>query len=1014
MVKEPGAFFREEGELDRYPVLVIGAGVAGLTVAVNAAEMGKRVLLVDRASSHGGTITLLDKQFPTDSCGFCQILPPDPIRSEACLKSAFEHPLVRFLPSTEVEAVEGEAGNFKVTLLRKARFVDQSLCTHCGKCIEACPESYPDPLHWGMATRKAIDYRSALCSPSQIEVDVSKCTMCGACVKACPQEAIDLGRGEERLHVEVASIVLATGFVLADPSSRPELGYGKFPDVITSMELERLIAKGWAQGKREIQRPSDGSVPERVAWIQCVGSRDTKHSYCSSVCCAIALKEARMVREILPKAVLKVFYMDLRTCGKGYESYLEATKSMGVEMVRARPSEVFSRGGVLYLRVEDEMGNLREEPFDLVVLSLGMEPAKETLRLAKILGLELDHEGLVVRSPGSLSGTGREGIFVAGAACEPKDIPETVMASLEVASMVASQGTPSTLEELSPLSAVVTNPRDEDIRILVVLCDCCDTLTPLLGFEELAESLKGEKGVVEVVRESRLCRSEGLERLKGALARRKANSLVVGACTSRWLKGRKLAEMGGLDPNLVEVVNLREQTLWSHREASQEIQRSALAKLKAAVAKMRAYLPVGQSLPPRPPETRVLVVGGGPAGISASLVLASLGHEVVLVEREKELGGNLRWLSYGLREDFEPKRLLKSLLDHLRESQSVRVLTEAQVESLRGRPGHFTATIRGRDGQETIPAGAIILATGGDAVESTPYSMGHPGVMNQKDLELAMAGGRLDPKGLREVVMIQCVGSRNEEHPYCSRTCCASALKNCLRLLEGNPDLRLFVLYRDIRAFGTLERHYRKAREAGAIFVPFDPHDPPVLSQKDGALKVVFLDPTVGARLALKPDMVILNTGISPSIPNSVLESLDLELAEGGFLRERNPKFRPLDLGEGVYGCGLCLGPAFLDEAMAQGRGAGLRASQFLRGLAMRTNIWGARVNPSRCSQCGLCVETCPFGARELDTERGHAVVWGELCQACGSCVAVCPNDASQLWAQTDKQTLAAIEALLE
>lgn len=1015
MEKDSSPLLHEMGETGRYKALVIGAGVAGLTVALNVAEGGGRVLLVDQASSHGGTMTLLDKQFPTDSCGFCHILPEDPTRSEACLKSIFHHPLIDFLPLTNVESVEGEEGDFRVKLLRKAQVVDPKLCTNCGKCIEACPESYLDPLQWNMATRKAIDHRSTLCAPSQIEVDFSKCTLCGACVQACPQKAIDLGRRQERLQVGADSIVLATGFVLVDPASRPELGYGKFKDVVTSMELERLIAKGWTRGKTEILRPSDGSVPSKVAWIQCVGSRDKTHSYCSSVCCTIALKEARMVRELIPQAALKIFYMDLRTCGKGYESYLESTRSMGIEMVKARPSEVFSRDGLLHLRVEDDKGKLREEPFDLIVLSMGMEPAEESIRLARMLGVELDEEGLAITEPGTLSATKRKGIFVAGAASEPRDIPESVMTALEVASMVAPEDPSLPTQEQSAPSTVFTDPREEELKILAILCDCCETLSSQLDLEGLKESLEEEKGVVQVVRESRLCRKEGMERLKGVLSRAKANAMVVGACTSRWLKGRKLAEEAALDPHLVEVVNLREQLIWSHTEVPQNLEERALAQLKAAVAKLKNYLPSGQSLPPRMPEKRVLVVGGGPAGISAALASASLGCEAILVEREKELGGNLRRLRYGLKQTSDPSELLKSLLDRLEGNSAVRVLTGAEVERVQGRPGHFSVSIRKGEERETVRAGAIILATGGEIVDSKDYSRGaHQGVINQRELELAVSNGDLDPRQLREVVMIQCVGSRNEEHPYCSRTCCASALKNCLRLLAGNPEIRIFVLYRDLRAFGTLERHYRKAREAGVIFVPFEPNDPPVVSQEDGKLRVTFWEPTVGARLVLRPDRVVLNTGIFPQIPHPVVGSLGLELGQGGFLRERNPKFRPLDLAEGIYGCGLCLGPAFLHEAMTQGRGAGLRAVNFLRGLASRTNIMGARVNASRCSGCGLCVVTCPFGARELDPEKRHAVVYGEVCQACGSCVAVCPNDASQLWGSSDRQTLAAIDALLE
>jgi heterodisulfide reductase subunit A len=1004
-----------ESHLDA-EVLVIGAGLAGLTATFDLAEAGRRVLLVDQAAAHGGFLTLLDRQFPTDSCGFCQILPHDPGEADACLKSIFRYPGVTFLPSTDVEKVEGEAGAFSVRLHRRAGCVDETQCTHCGKCVEACPESYPDPLHGGILTRKAIGYRAPLCAPSEITVDRERCTRCGACVAACPEDAICLDAQDSWEVRRVGAVVLATGFRLHDPSDHLEYGYGRFPDVVTSLELERLMAKGLLEGKEELRRPSDGRIPSRIAWIQCVGSREEKRNYCSSACCMIALKEARLCRRLLPDAHLEIFYMDLRTCGKGYESYLHQAERMGIRFTRGRPGEVQRKEGQIWLQAEGEDNAWREEPFDMVILSVGFEASPETRRVAEILGIALDADGFLSLEPGSLSRTGRDGIFVAGGASEPRDIPETVTQAHEAAALAAVQcAAPPTA--VAPAALPSTDPREAGLRTLVALCDCSGTLAASLDWDAIRVSLESEPDVAGAKLGSYLCVAAGLDELRKDLEESRANSLVVGACTQRWLNPRLRQGLAsvGLDPHLIQIVNLREQGAWAHGDARRAATARAAAELRAAVAKCQNYRPLAASSAAPSPDAGVLVLGGGPAGISAALTLSEMGRTVTLVESSAELGGNLRWLHYGLQEAFKPEQLLKDLLGRLEAAARVRVLAGASVRNLRGRPGSFLAEVAGDSGPaEAIRFGALILATGAEMHRPKTFHYGEDErILTQRDLEAALSGGGLDVRGLGEVAMIQCVGSRDEEHPYCSRICCAVALKNAIRLLEGNPGLRLLVFYRDIRAFGTLERYYRQAREKGALFVPFDPADPPSLELQDGGLVLTALDPVVGLRVRFRPDRVVLSSGMVPQLPKEFLAPLGLQPDAEGFLPEVNPKFRPLDLKEGVYACGLALGPAFLGEAMAQGRGAALRAAAFLEGVRRVPAAQGARVLGSRCSACGLCVAACPFEARELDDEVGHAVVHAELCQACGTCTAVCPNDASQLLGSSDRQLLSAIDALM-
>lgn len=997
-------------------VMIIGAGLAGLTAAFDLVETGRKVLLVDRSAAHGGTMTLLDRQFPTDSCGFCQILPHDPQEAVACLKSTLSHQGVAFLPFTTVKDVKGKAGDFTATLNRKASGVDSSRCTRCGLCIEACPEIYPDPLHGGVIQRKAIGYREPLCAPSDLAVDWEHCTRCGACVKACPEEAVELDAKDWTEERRVGSIILATGFRLHDPSDIPEHGYGRLRGVLTTLELERLMAKCLSEGHEEILIPTHVGQTPRIAWIQCVGSRDLIHTYCSSVCCMISLKQARLLREMLPEAHLEIFYMDLRTCGKGYESYLKRANELGIQFTRGRPGEVMQRNGQLLLQVEGLDGTWREETVDMVVLSVGFEASPESRRLADLLGCALDPDGFLQASPGSLTRTDREGVYVAGAAAEPRDIPETVIQAHEAAAMAAVHSEPATLAE--PLRPPpVTDPLEADLRFLAALCDCSETLAPSLDFKTLRAELAQVPNVVGCRLYSRLCHQEGIQQLSQDLKECEANGLIVGACTPRWLhpKLRLMFSAAGLDPNLVRIVNLREQGVWSHKNAHPGLIDRVRAELRAALAFCSEYRPLPQS-PTEEDQSAILVVGGGPAGMCAALALSDLGIPVTMVEKEAVLGGNLRWIRYGLQTEVRPDSLLKDLLQGIKGASNIHVQTQTTVQSVRGRPGSYGVTLTDAFGRAVLRSfGAIILATGGHAYQPRAFHYGEDArILTQRDLELALSRKDFDPKALREVIMIQCVGSRDEEHPYCSRVCCAAALKNTLRLLEANPDLRLIVLYRDIRSFGTTERYYEKARELGALFIPFDPSNPPVLEIRDENLSIEADDPLVGLRVRFRPDRLILSTGIVPDIPAGLLSSLGLMADAEGFLAEANPKFRPLDLQDGVYACGLALGPAFFGEAMAQGRGAAIRAAAFLERLKRSTTHVGVRVHESRCSACGLCVTSCPFDARELDEEQGCAVVHSQLCQACGTCAAVCPNDATQLQGATKRQVLTAVDALFE
>jgi heterodisulfide reductase subunit A len=965
--------------------------------ALDLADVGLKVVIIDQQQAHGGILTLLDRQFPTDSCGLCQILPPDPDASWGCLKSLLLHPNMEFLPQTTVSEVAGKPGAFVITLQEGARFVDPTKCTRCGLCIEACPEEVPDPVEAGVFMRKALGYRSMLCTQSLIAIDQGYCTRCGLCKEVCPVDAIDLDAVGAMRSLSVKAVVVATGFSIMEGAERPEYGYGRLPDVVTTMELERMLSKAPHEGAAALKRPSDGRTPRRVAWIQCVGSRDDGHPWCSSVCCMISLKQARMCREILPEAHLEIFYMDLRACGRSYEQYLNETRASGVAMTRGRPTEVIPKGGELLVQVEDDKASWREEPFDLVVLSVGMEPSPDSRSLYRLLGLETDDHGFVQRGQASLAQTNKEGVYVAGSPLEPMDIAESVLAAHEAAALLASRIRPQPMD-IGSRSTSRLEPTKEEIRPLVILCDCASTLSPAFNWEEIQERLQKEADVSAVVRRSHLCWPKEAEEIPELIREKDANAVIIGACTPRWLEPSLSGYLreAGLDADFVQFCNIREQMAWVHRGDPKGATDAATGSICGALSRIRANRP-WVSPGPRPPSERILVIGGGPAGLSAAITASDLGFGVTVVEQSGELGGNLRFLHYGADNRFSPQKVLKELVESVSGRETIEVLTSSTVTSIIGPPGDFRVRIKCQgEAPTTGRFGAIIVATGASAHLPGGFNYGrHPSVMTQRDLEEAVASGRLDASSLRQVAMIQCVESRGEILPYCSRICCAAALKNSLKLIELNPSVKILIFYRDMRSLGTMEATYRTAREAGVIFIPYEPEEPPAVRGDGPGLMVEAMEPMLNRRLRLKADLVVLSTGVVPKgeVP---LEGRPLVDAHG-FLIQANPKFRPLDVSEGLFGCGLAMGPAFLYESMAQGRGAAMRASSYILRLKRGVHESCARVNPRICTACGVCVEVCPYEAREIQQEEGHAIVRGELCQACGSCVAACPNAACEM-----------------
>ncbi len=856
------------------------------------------------------------------------------------------------------------------------------------------------------------------------------CSECNQCFYACKAEAIDHYQKDELVAVNVGAVVLAPGLEPVEGTIRPEFGYGYYSNVVTSLEFERMLsASGPFAGV--VKRPSDGRHPVKVAFIQCVGSRDTScgNGYCSSVCCMYATKEAVIAKEHDAHIEPTIFYLDIRAFGKGFEQYIDrAREEHGVRYVRSMVSSVREVPGSGNLRVQYAIFDrpqgaprVVEEEFDLVVLSVGLRPADGTLELAQRVGVELNAYGFCEAEPFSPTSTNRAGIFVAGGFGEPKDIPETVIEASSAAAaascLLADSRGSLTRQMVYPAERDVS---EEETRVGVFVCHCGINIGGVVKVPEVVEYVKTLPSVAYAEHNLYTCSQDTQEKITEVVKEQGLNRVVVASCTPRTHEPlfQDTIRQAGLNPHLFELANIREQDSWVHREVGRQVATDKAKDLvRMAVAKASRLRPIQRLA--FEVNHRALVVGGGLAGMTAALTVADQGFDVVLLEREGELGGNLRHIYTGFG-GSDPQHLLADTIKRVRENERISVLLQAELRQVTGYVGAFESRVRQADGTwHDLKHGAIIIATGGREIEPTEYGYGTlAGVMTQREYEQLIRPGRsaepqADPAS---VVMIQCVGSRDEAHPYCSRICCSEAIKNALETKRRNPLADVAILYRDVRTFGFKEDLYRQARESGILFLEYDPESKPTVQSQNGRLSVAVPVQPEGETVTLPADMVVLSAGIEPLPENEGLAQLvKVPLDQDGFFLEAHVKLRPLDFAaDGVYLCGLAHSPRFIDETIAQAKGAAVRAVTLLAREKLDATAITAEVNPRLCSACGVCVDTCPYNARIIPEEDGYyAHVIEVLCQGCGACIVACPNGATQQRGFEFKQIFSVIDAAL-
>ncbi len=843
------------------------------------------------------------------------------------------------------------------------------------------------------------------------------CSECYRCVDACLAQAIDHDMEPVVETVEVGAILYACGFSPFDATQKPEYGYGRYPNVMTSLEYERILAASGPTGGH-VQRPSDGKVPRKMAWIQCVGSRDVSigKDYCSSVCCMYATKQAIVTKDHEPDVETTIFYIDSRAMGKGFQRYWErAERQHGVRFVRCQISRIVEtpEGNNLELTYVDEENRIQTEVFDLVILSVGLAVSSEAQETAEELNLETDRFGFVVTDPLDPVKTTVEGVYTCGVSGEPKDIPETVAQASAAAAAAQCLLAPARNTCTTPPVRVEERSLAGDIpRIGVFVCHCGINIAGVVDVKAVADYARTLPNVVHAENLLFSCSTDSTEKIKSLIREKQLNRVVVASCSPRTHEPlfQDCLTEAGVNKYLFEMANIRDQCSWVHGSDPEKATEKAKDLVRMAVAKALFLEPL-QELPVAVTQ-RALVLGGGVSGMTAALHLADQGFRTALVEREDSLGGEARrWMRFHY-SGIDVAAAVKDLVTTVEKHPNIDVYTRSQVTSFEGHTGHFKSTVKTPDGEVFLEYGALVVATGGEEYEPSEYGYGtDPRIVTQRQFHVKLEETSWEAEAPR-VVMIQCVGSRDEERPYCSRVCCTAAISNALRLKEKNPRASVTILYRDIRTFGKRELLYRKAREAGIRFCRYQPEAKPRITVTDDEIRVRFLDQNLREELELSADWLVLSTAIVPRSTNADVATLfKLNTDVDGFFMEAHVKLRPLDFANpGLYLCGLAHSPKFLEESIAQAKGAAARAATILSKETLTVGGRVAVVDPARCAVCLTCVRTCPYEVPVVVTPtqsvRRAAYIDPAKCQGCGACVAECPSKAIQLQYFTDVQLL--------
>ncbi len=1002
-------------------VLVIGGGVAGISAALDLADQGHMVYLVERTPSIGGKMAQLDKTFPTLDCSICILAP----KMVECAR----HPRINLLTYSEVKQVDPirKGTAFKVKILLKPRYVDASKCTSCGTCAKKCPyKKFPSEFEQGLKKRGAAYIPFLQAVPAVYLIDEDNCIYfqngtCKACEKFCPAHAIDFEQKPKEIEIEVASIVVATGFDLIDVSSIKRYGYGKYDNVVVSLEYERIMcASGPTQG--EILRLSDSKHPHKIGFILCAGSRNVGcKPYCSKICCMYATKEAIMTMEHAPDSEILVFCNDLRTIGKNHNEFIERAKTdYKVQYVKGLPYKIYENPETKDLKIrytDFATGKVKYEDVDMVVLFPAVKPSRGAKELNDILGVEPDDYGFIkpISSINNIE-TSVPGIYVCGSAHGPEDISTSVAEASGAASKAVSRTSVTSVEEIKEDIIEKEVTKEEPPRIGVFICHCGSNIAGFVNVEKIAEEIETVENVVYVERNLYTCSEESQKSIQAAIEKHDLNRVIIAACTPRThlplFQGT--CHKAGLNPYLVLFASIRELVSWVHMSEPEKATKKAKEQILMAVAKSRLVEPLHDI------EVNVLpaalVVGGGIAGMTAAIAIAKKKFNVYIVERENRLGGFVRNLNKINTHGTSPEQILNPMIQEIETNPYIEVLTLTTIDAVNGSIGNFIVSTM-QDGREKeIKVGTIIVAVGAQEFKPEGYYLYKENNKVFTNLEFEDLIRNKQLQDGESIAFIQCTGSREEQgRTYCSLTCCAESIKNALIVKEQYSNSQIFILYRDLRVFYDEEIEYRKAREKGINFIQYKLENPPIVANENNKVLLKVSDFLTRMNFELSLDKLILATPLVAWKDNKKLsEMLKIPIDHHGFFFEAHPKLRPIDFAtDGIFLCGTVQSPKNIKESLSQALGAASRALiPLMNGRAVVEGATSSlpEFNKKLCTGCEVCIKICPYNAISKN-ESDEIEINQILCKGCGVCGATCTNQAIVIKHFTDEQIISQINA---
>ena len=927
--------------------------------------------------------------------------------------------------------MEGKAGDFQITLVKKPRYIIEEKCTGCTTCVEYCPVEYPDKFNQGISQNKAVHVYFSQAIPLISYIDESciylKEKKCKICEGVCQNDAIDLNQKAEKVNVNVGAIILSSGIKPYNPEVKDEYRYREFQNVITSMDYERLLSStGPYEG--EVLRTSDKKHPQKLAWIQCVGSRRVTpgdNSYCSGVCCTYTQKQVILTKDHDVDAECTIFHNDIRSFGKDFERYYQRAEQLpGVEFIRSYASIVREDPETknVFLRYSTTDEGVKEEEFDMVVLSVGLNPPEKNKELAEKFGIELNRHGFCEATQTNPIETTRPGVFVSGAFQGPTDIPESVFtasgAGAQVGEFLDYRRDKLAEERVYPPERDVSQ---EEPRIGVFVCHCGANISSVVNVPSTVEYAETLPNVVYAQEQLFSCATNSAQEITDLAQEKGLNRVVIAACSPRTLEPlfRDTLREAGLNQYYCDMANIREHCSWVHSKQKEEATQKAQDIVRMSVARARYLQPLQEF--DLPVNKAALVVGGGIAGMTCALSMANQNHDVYLIEKDKDLGGMARRLHTTL-EGMDVQAHLKDLIRAVYNNPLIHVFHNATITDVSGYVGNFITTVEAEGNVKEIKHGASVIAIGADVYTPTEYLYGEDEkVLTHVELGEEIAKETESVVNAQSVVMIQCVGCRNEDRNYCSRVCCTHAVKNALNLKKVNPEMDIYILFRDMRTYGCSEDYYREASEKDVKFIRYDPDDKPQVEATTAegrpVIRVAVTDPVLGQKIGIDADVLSLAAAVIPSASTlEIAGHFKVTLSPDAFFKEAHVKLKPVEFAaDGVYLCGTAHYPKHIKESINQAYGAAGRVLTLLSHDTVVASGSVCEVNDNDCVSCGACITACTYGAIEFrETPQGRkAWVNPVLCKGDGLCNAKCPTNAIVLKHFTDEELLSQIDAAI-